>query len=60
MLVRQMFFVARIADRRFLDLPPSLTFIYYFLCPLRFDQQMELAVSSGCCGQLARQKVDLL
>jgi Uncharacterised nucleotidyltransferase len=31
----QMFFVARIADRRFLDLPPSLSFIYYFLRPLR-------------------------
>jgi Uncharacterised nucleotidyltransferase len=31
----QMFFVARVADRRFLRLPPSLSFLYYFLRPLR-------------------------
>jgi hypothetical protein len=31
----EMFFVARVADRRFLDLPSSLSFLYYVLRPLR-------------------------
>ncbi len=31
----QMFFVARMADRRFFPLPASLSFLYYFLRPLR-------------------------
>ena len=31
----EMFFVARLADLRFVRLPPSLSFLYYFLRPLR-------------------------
>jgi hypothetical protein len=31
----QMFFVPRVADHRFLKLPASLSFLYYFLRPLR-------------------------
>lgn len=31
----EMFFVARVADRRFLPLPARLGFLYYFLRPLR-------------------------
>jgi hypothetical protein len=31
----EMLFVARLADRRFLPLPPSLSFMYYVLRPLR-------------------------
>jgi len=31
----EMFFVARVADHRFLSLPPSLSFLYYLLRPLR-------------------------
>ena len=33
----EMFFVARLADRRFLPLPPSLSFLYYTLRPLRLS-----------------------
>jgi hypothetical protein len=33
----QNFFVPRLADHRFISLPPSLTFLYYFLRPLRLS-----------------------
>jgi hypothetical protein len=44
----QMFFVPRVADHRFIKLPASLTFLYYFLRPLRLAFKWSwLFVSAG-------------
>jgi hypothetical protein len=47
----EMIFVARLADNLFLPLPPSLSFLYYFLRPLRLAGKWSwLLLSAGFRG----------
>jgi hypothetical protein len=51
----QMFFVARIADRRFLGLPASLTFLYYVLRPLRLTAKWGWLLMAAGASRLTRR-----